>query len=101
MNQSDYAHNYFQDFWDTLYNMFVCQTTSNHPDLLFPIFREYRASSVFFLMFMLMNYFLLYNMIIAIFYFNLKEVLHETVEETVRKNKYSLLEYSPFTSAIP
>lgn len=91
-NQMTPTHAYFEDFWDTLYNLLVCQTTCNYPDIMYPIFAEYRFSFLFFMLFIISNYFLLYNMIIAIFYFNFKEILNSDVNDLVLKKKYHLLE---------
>lgn len=65
----------FDTFWNTMYNLFVGMTTANYPDLMMPIFTEYRISSLYFVSFMIIMYFILLNIILAYFYYNYKEEL--------------------------
>ena len=80
----------FGTFSDTLYNLFVMQTTSNYPDIMMPAFRKHRYSIIFFAAFLISNYFLLFNLIIATFYYNFKTELQDTLKQIVQKESLAL-----------
>lgn len=79
MNQA--GPTFFDTYLNTLYNLFVSLTTSNYPDVMMPIFSQWRISGLFFMVFMTVNYFLLYNIVTAYFYYNYKTELVKEVAD--------------------
>ena len=75
----------FSTYFDTVYNLFVTQTTSNYPDVMMPIFKKHRYAFVFFAAFLITSYFLLFNMVNAIFYYNFKTELQNSLKRIVKK----------------
>lgn len=80
----------FSTYLDAVYNLFVTQTTSNYPDVMLPAFTKHRLSIVFFAAFLISNYFLLFNLIIATFYYNFKTELQATLKHIVQKESLAL-----------
>lgn len=80
----------FDTFWNTAYHLFVTQTTANYPDVMMPIFKKNRYAILFFVAFLVINYFLLFNMVIAIFYYNFKTELQSTLKQIVKNKSLAL-----------
>jgi len=79
----------FDTFGNTVYNLFVALTTANYPDLMMPIFQEYRIASLYFIIFMILLYVILLNIILAYFYFNYKEELIKEIRSFQKSNTKS------------
>ena len=77
--------NYFDTFKNTIYNLFVLQTTSNYPDIMLPIYIEHRYAGIFFISYLTINYFLMFNMMIALVYFHFKEIVTSNAKLALRK----------------
>jgi hypothetical protein len=62
---------------DSLYEMLVMTTTSNFPDVILPLYQVYRPSCLLFVAYMVVNYMLLTNLLIAVFFNTYKAIYAE------------------------
>mmetsp|Transcript_26804 Transcript_26804/g.68908 ORF Transcript_26804/g.68908 Transcript_26804/m.68908 type:complete len:856 (-) Transcript_26804:278-2845(-) len=76
---------YFPDLGMSMMNLHILITTANYPDVMMPIYNEYRYASIFFIIFLVVALFFLMNLILAVIYNNYK-VHHE--HELEKKVKY-------------
>jgi hypothetical protein len=60
--------------FDTVFNGFfsllVLMTTANFPDVMLPSYREKRVFALFFIFYLIIGLFMLFNMLLAVFYSN-------------------------------
>ncbi|RNA14534.1 two pore calcium channel 1-like [Brachionus plicatilis] len=75
---------YFQNFEDSLWDLYVAVTTANFPDVMMPAYNLNGAYVIFFLVFMLVNLYIFINIILATIYTNYKKHLKEEVRETIK-----------------
>ena len=66
---------YFDNYGDSLWNLYIAVTTANFPDVMMPAYDFNGAYSIFFLVFMLVNLYLFINIILATIYTNYKKHL--------------------------
>jgi hypothetical protein len=59
--------------------MFALQTTTNHPDIMLVAYSENRSAFLFFFIYMLIQHFLLMNLIAGVYYFNYKNVIARNI----------------------
>lgn len=48
------------------------QTTSNYPDIMMPFYIKYRWAPLFFMTYLTLNYIIITNMLLGVFYTNFK-----------------------------
>ena len=63
---------YFSSFGDSSFNMFVCMSTSNFPDVMLPAYQLNRWFAIFFLIYLILGLYLMMNLLLGIFYSNYK-----------------------------
>lgn len=80
----------FGTYEQTFFTMFALQTTTNFPDIMLLTYSSQRLSALYFVIYMIIQYFLLMNMIAGVYYFNYKNVLVQSVSKTT--TSVSLLE---------
>mgnify|MGYP006099096583 CR=1 FL=1 len=61
---------YFKDFPNSMWNLFVLTTTANFPDIMLPAYQRSGYYCAFFVLYLIINLFLLMNLLLAIFYSN-------------------------------
>ncbi|KAL1495430.1 hypothetical protein AB1Y20_016798 [Prymnesium parvum] len=66
----------FQSLPQALLSLFTLLTTANFPDVMLPFYKESRASSVFFVTFLLLGLFLLMNLVLAAVIDDYKKQVH-------------------------
>eukprot|EP00731_Ephydatia_muelleri_P024659 Em0016g930a len=59
---------YFHTFWSSLINLLVTMTTANHPDIMMPLYQYNRFSAVFFIVFLVIGNFIIFNLLTAVVY---------------------------------
>ncbi|KAJ3445636.1 two pore channel [Anaeramoeba flamelloides] len=75
----DTKSEYFQNYWESLYNLFVCMTTVNFPDIMMNLFERNEIYSIFFIFFLVLILWFLSNLLLAILYNNYKEQLSKRI----------------------
>lgn len=88
---------FFSSFGDAVFNMLVCLTTSNFPDVMLPAYQVNRLNAIFFVIFLVLGLFLMMNLLLAIFYSNFKNRFEGDIGkfEDVR-NEYLLEKFNEF-----
>lgn len=71
---------YFDSYANAWYNMLVCITTSNYPDIMLPAYQKNHTNVLFFVIYLIIGLFLIMNLVLAIFYSNFKNRFHEHIE---------------------
>ena len=66
---------YFNRYDDSFYQMLICLTTANFPDVMLPAYDKSRASSLFFIVFLVLGLFFLQSILLAIVFDNYKRYL--------------------------
>ena len=59
---------YLSNYNEAFFNLFVCMTTANYPDVMLPAYKNSRLYFIFFFLFLVGSTMILSNMIIANFY---------------------------------
>lgn len=57
---------YFTNWGETAWQLFVCLTTANYPDVMMPAYTDSRASFAYFFVFLCLGMFFLLNVVIAV-----------------------------------
>ena len=83
---------YFDDLTDTLFQVFTVQTTSNYPDIYMPIFQNKRYSVLFFIIFAIINSWILKSLLISLFYYNYGKLLLEENEKIEQRRSEEVQE---------
>ena len=66
-----------------LYNMFICLTTANFPDVMLPAYNENRFYCLFFIGYLMFGLYFLQNLILAMIFDNYKKRVYEKEESKV------------------
>ena len=64
---------YFGTYIDAFYSMWALQTSTSFPGIMLRIYPDTRVYSVFFILYLFVQYYLLLNMIAGVYYFNYKK----------------------------
>ena len=73
---------YFQTVWDGFVNLTVTLTTANHPDIMMPIYRRNRLAALYFITFLIIGLFLLFNVLIAVIYNQFKGFFQKSMQSS-------------------
>ena len=88
---------YFGTFGDSVFNMLVCMTTSNFPDVMLPAYQINRWFALFFIIYLVLGLFLMMNLLLAIFYANFKIRFQDAFEsENEERGEYLFREFERF-----
>ena len=71
---------YFHTVWDGFVNLTVTLTTANHPDIMMPIYRRNRFAALYFIIFLIIGLFLLFNVLIAVIYNQFKGFFQKSLQ---------------------
>ena len=88
---------YFGDFFDAFWQLYVLVTTANSPDIMMPAYNSNRAYIIFFAAFLLINLYLFMRVFLAVIYKSYKDNLKAEVREAVQlkrdllKRSYQLI----------
>lgn len=84
----------FSNFSDSFFYMFVLITTSNYPDVMLPSYAQARHNSIFFIVYLVVGLFLLFNLLLAIFYSNYQERVEASIDKyKEQRNAYLIYLY--------
>lgn len=62
---SDEGVELFPNILDAMFTLWIATTTANYPDLMMPVYNKNRLSTLYFVIFMLVTFFFLMNVILA------------------------------------
>ena len=82
---------YFDDFFDSYWDLYVLITTANSPDVAMPAYDHNRLYVIFFIVFLIVNLYMFMSVFLAVVYNSYKDNLKTEVKESV-EHKRSLLE---------
>lgn len=77
------GYSYFRTPGIAFFEMFVCLTTSNFPDVMLPAYNENRWYCLFFVFYMMIGMFFLMNVLLATVFENYKRHILERAEKKV------------------
>jgi two pore calcium channel protein len=72
----------FGSFGNSFFNMLVCMTTSNFPDVMLPAYAMSRYYAIYFVIYLVVGLFLMMNLLLAIFYSNFKNRFEANLDDT-------------------
>jgi len=79
---------YFQNFFDSYWDLYVLVTTANSPDIMMPAYDQYAFYSIFFIVFEVVCLYIFMSIFLAVIYHNYRKNLKMEVKEAVeRKNE--------------
>lgn len=64
---------FMNTFTDSAWNMLICMTTSNYPNIMLPAYESSRFNFIFFLVYLVCGLFLIMNLLLAIIYSTYKQ----------------------------
>ena len=73
---------FFKTVWDGFVNLTVTLTTANHPDIMMPIYRRNRFAALYFIIFLIIGLFLLFNILIAVIYNQFKGFFQKSLQSS-------------------
>lgn len=76
----------FDSLLNSFFSLFALQTTTNFPDIMLDVYQEDRSAALFFVVFMIVQFFTLMNMMAGVYYFNYKNVIAEDVSSAAKKS---------------
>jgi hypothetical protein len=62
---SEEGEMHFPNLVDATWTLWICVTTANYPDVMMPVYNESRVSAIYFVVFMIITFFFLMNVILA------------------------------------
>ncbi|UJR32188.1 hypothetical protein I4U23_019652 [Adineta vaga] len=68
---------YFTNYLDTAWDLYVLTTTANNPDIMMPAFNVSMVYVLFFMAYLLVNLYLFMNLLLAVIFSNYKQHLQE------------------------
>eukprot|EP01028_Stygiella_incarcerata_P001472 TRINITY_DN125_c0_g1_i1.p1 TRINITY_DN125_c0_g1~~TRINITY_DN125_c0_g1_i1.p1 ORF type:complete len:775 (+),score=143.52 TRINITY_DN125_c0_g1_i1:84-2327(+) len=74
---------YFDGFADGAFNLLVCLTTANYPDVMMPAYSSDRTNAIVFVSFLLIGLYFLMNLVLAVIYNQYRKHLKEGVIRNV------------------
>ena len=83
---------YFTTFDESFINLFVLLTTANYPDVMMPYYEERRAYAIFFVVFIVVGLYMIFNMIFASIYGNYCKVCSLEIRSYLKTREKLLLE---------
>lgn len=82
---------YFKDLFESFLNIFILQTTANYPDVTIPAVKTSPFASLFFMSFLLIQLYFVFNLNIATVFNNYKEELENKKVSTYVRNRVAIL----------
>ena len=89
-NDSVEGELYFSSLSDSCWYMLILLTTANYPDVMMPAYAESRWYCIFFILYLLLGLFFLFNLVLAVFYNNYSSQLTEASDKILRNRAYYL-----------
>jgi len=82
---------YFSDLFESFLNIFILQTTANYPDVTIPAVKQNSLASLFFISFLMIQLYFIFNLNIATVFNNYKEELENKKVSTYVRNRVAIL----------
>ncbi len=73
---------YFRSVFEAVVNLTVLLTTANHPDIRMPIYQYNRFSAIYFIAFLLIGAYLIFNLLIAVIYSSFKGFFQKSLQSS-------------------
>ena len=70
--------------------MLILLTTANYPDVMMPAYAQSHWYCIFFILYLLLGLFFLFNLVLAVFYNNYSNELSKAEEKLLAKRAYYL-----------
>ncbi|XP_060568420.1 uncharacterized protein LOC132727023 [Ruditapes philippinarum] len=83
---------YFKDYMDSVWDLYVLVTTSNNPDVMMPAIEKSRFYCIFFFVFILVCFYLLLNVFLAVAYHSYNENMKDEIKTSARDKKKKLVQ---------
>ena len=78
---------YFQNFFDSYWDLYVLVTTANSPDIMMPAYDQFAFYSIFFIVFEVICLYIFMSIFLAVVYNNYRKNLKMEVKEAVQRKK--------------
>ncbi|XP_036389111.1 two pore segment channel 3 [Megalops cyprinoides] len=82
---------YFTDYLEIVFELYVLVTTANSPDVMMPAYNASFVFAVFFIVYILINTYIFMSVFLAVVYNNYKKYLKEEVRQLVRAKRYKMV----------
>ena len=76
---------YFQNFFDSYWDLYVLVTTANSPDIMMPAYDQYAFYSIFFIVFEVVCVYIFMSIFLAVVYNNYRKNLKREVKEAIQR----------------
>ena len=78
---------YFQNFFDSYWDLYVLVTTANSPDIMMPAYDQHAFYSIFFIVFEVVCVYIFMSIFLAVVYNNYRKNLKTEVKEAYERKK--------------
>ena len=78
---------YFQNFFDSYWDLYVLVTTANSPDIMMPAYDQYAFYSIFFIVFEVVCVYIFMSIFLAVVYNNYRKNLKTEVKEAIQRKR--------------
>ncbi|KAL2087300.1 hypothetical protein ACEWY4_018359 [Coilia grayii] len=82
---------YFTNFLEIVFELYVLVTTANSPDVMMPAYNHSSFFAVFFIVYILINTYIFMSVFLAVVYNNYKKYLKEEVRQLVKAKRRKML----------
>ncbi|KAG7492981.1 hypothetical protein MATL_G00019890 [Megalops atlanticus] len=82
---------YFTDYLEIVFELYVLVTTANSPDVMMPAYNASFFFAVFFIVYILINTYIFMSVFLAVVYNNYKKYLKEEVRQLVRAKRNKMV----------
>lgn len=79
--------NYFSDFFESFWDMYVLVTTANHPDIMMPAIAQHRHYAIFFICYLIINLYMFMSVFLAVVYNQFRCNLKNEVKESMERSQ--------------
>ncbi|XP_045185027.2 uncharacterized protein LOC123543029 [Mercenaria mercenaria] len=83
---------YFKNYMDSVWDLYVLVTTSNNPDVMMPAVEKSRFYCAFFFVYILVCFYLLLNVFLAVAYHSYNENMKVEIKTSARDKKKKLVQ---------
>ena len=81
---------YFHTIWRSLINLLVTMTTANHPDIMMPLYQYNRFSAIFFMVFLVIGNYIIFNLLTAVIYNQFKNQWVTSMQNSLFRQRLAI-----------
>lgn len=81
---------YFNTFFESMWELFVLVTTANHPDIVLPAYKHSKWYALFFVVFIIVHLYIFLSIVLAVVYNSFKSNLRAEVASNQERRKSQL-----------